>query len=309
MKNTVAVIGLFLAISACKNNTNQQQSPTETPFVYQQIITSHYQLYKPTQKAKAVLILFGGFPEQAEAIKKEFNILEHAKKNNIAVLLSNYNQKLWLDTQNKQQLATLLQNTITANQLPTDAIYIGGFSSGGVISLLLSDFITASKQHNINPKGVFIVDSPIDLEALYKASQKNLARQFSEVSVEESTWIQNTLTEAFGPPETNLDNYQNNSVYTYSSNYTKNVQHLKDTKIRLYTEPDTLWWKTNRKADYDQMNAYYIKKLSQRLKEKQFKNVEYIPTTNKGYRSNGDRHPHSWSIIDVEDLVTWILND
>ncbi|MEL0645097.1 hypothetical protein V6251_11940 [Olleya sp. Ti.3.14] len=309
MKKTIIILFLLLAITACKNNTNQPQSPTETPSDYQQIITTHYQLYKPTQKAKAVLILFGGFPEQAEDIKKEFKILEHAKKNNIAVLLSNYNQKLWLDTQDKQQLTTRLQNAITDNQLPTDAIYIGGFSSGGVVSLLLSDFVAASKQYNFNPKGVFIVDSPIDLEALYKASQKNLERQFSEVSVEESTWIQNTLTEAFGPPETNLDHYQNNSVYTYSSNYTKNLQHLKNTKIRLYTEPDTLWWKTNRKADYDQMNAYYIKKLAEQLQAQQFKNVQYIPTRNKGYRSNGDRHPHSWSIIDVEDLVAWILND
>ena len=106
MKQTIIILFLVLAITACKNNTNQPQSPTQTPIDYQQIITTHYQLYKPSQKAKAVLILFGGFPEQAEDIKREFKILELAKKNNIAVLLSNYNQKLWLDTKDKQQLAT-----------------------------------------------------------------------------------------------------------------------------------------------------------------------------------------------------------
>lgn len=33
--------------------------------------------------------------------------------------------------------------------------------------------------------------------------------------------------------------------------------------------------------------------MSESLKFKGFKNVEYIATTNKGYRANGERHPHS----------------
>ena len=78
-------------------------------------------------------------------------------------------------------------------------------------------------------------------------------------------------------------------------------------QIRLYTEPDTLWWKKNRMADYDQMNAYYIKRLSESLKKSGFRSVEYIPTQNKGYRANGERHPHSWSIIDKKELIKWMM--
>ena len=55
------------------------------------------------------------------------------------------------------------------------------------------------------------------------------------------------------------------------------------------------------------MNAYYIRKLSQSLKESGFSQVDYIPTKNRGYRDNGDRHPHSWSIIDKDDLIKWIM--
>jgi hypothetical protein len=43
------------------------------------------------------------------------------------------------------------------------------------------------------------------------------------------------------------------------------------------------------------------------LKKSNFKQVEYISTENKGYRANGDRHPHSWSIVDKDKLVEWIL--
>lgn len=309
MNKIVAVIILFLGLTSCKENTTPKTKTTNENANYIELIAFDYQLYKPVQKAKAVLILFGGFPENAEDIKREFKILELAKLHNIAVIFSNYNRKIWLETQEKHKLAAQLQKIIADNQLPTDAIYIGGFSSGGVVSLLLSDFIVSLKQYYIDPKGVFIVDSPIDLAALYTSSEKNVQRTAHGISNEESIWILETLNNAFGHPDEHLDNYEKNAVYTSRSNYTGNVKHLKKTKIRLYTEPDTLWWKTNHMADYDQMNAYYIKKISQRLKEQEFKNVEYIPTTNKGYRENGDRHPHSWSIIDTKDLVDWILED
>ena len=35
-------------------------------------------------------------------------------------------------------------------------------------------------------------------------------------------------------------------------------------------------------------------------------NAEFIPTTGKGYRIDGRRHPHSWSILDAEDTANWI---
>lgn len=55
------------------------------------------------------------------------------------------------------------------------------------------------------------------------------------------------------------------------------------------------------------MNAYYIKKLSESLKNSGFGKVEYITTENKGYRENGKKHPHSWSIVDKNELIKWIL--
>lgn len=164
------------------------------------------------------------------------------------------------------------------------------------------------KEFYIDPKGVFIVDSPIDLVALYKSSEKNIERNFSEPSIQESTWLLETLGNNFGNPKDNIRKYEKNAVFTYITNNTSNLKKLKRTKIRLYTEPDTLWWKENRMADYEQMNAFYIKKLSESLTEKGYESVEYIPTTDKGYRANGERHPHSLAIVDKKDLINWMLN-
>lgn len=308
MKRTSILILIFVVVVSCKQKKEEKEQIATEKTKFTEIIKEDYELYKPNKEINGVLILFGGYPENADDIKREFQILDIARENSIAVLLSNFNQKLWLEESEKRQLAKKLQNIIIENQLPTENIFIGGFSSGGVVSLLISNFIVGMKQFYIDPKGVFIVDSPIDLVALYKSSEKNIKRNFSEPSIQESTWLLETLGSNFGNPKDNIGKYEKNAVFTYSTNNTSNLKKLKRTKIRLYTEPDTLWWKENRMADYEQMNAFYIKKLSESLNKKGYKSVEYIPTTNKGYRANGERHPHSWAIVDKTELINWILN-
>ena len=307
MKKLLSFIVVITFFASCKNEVNEKtESLTEPDF--QEIKNDSYELYKPTKKIKATLVLFGGFPENAEDIKREFKILENAKNNGISVLFMNYNRKLWLGKNELLQLSEELENIFKANKLSNNNIYIGGFSSGGNMALLISDFLTSGNSDLI-PKGVFIIDSPIDLAALYNTAQKNVERDLSNSTTEESTWLLETLGKEFGNPNKNISNYESFSVYTSETNNIDNIKHLKNTKIRLYTEPDTLWWKEKTMAKYDEMNAYYIKSLSESLKKFEFKDVEYIPTENKGYRSNGEHHPHSWSIIDREDLINWMLKE
>jgi len=309
MKRTLIIFVLILCtFISCRQSEEKKEPVISDNSEFTKIIKEDYELYIPQEEIKAVLILFGGYPEVAEDIKREFKILDTARQNCIAVILSNFNQKLWLEESEKYQLAKSLQNIIVQNQLPTDNIYIGGFSSGGVVSLLISDFIVSRKQFYIDPKGVFIVDSPIDLVALYQSSEKNIKRNFSQTSVEESKWLITTLGDSLGNPKGDIKNYEDKSVFTLKTDNTSNLRKLKSTKIRLYTEPDTLWWKENRMADYDQTNAFYIKELSKSLNDKGYKNVEYIATKNKGYRASGERHPHSWSIVDKKDLVNWMMS-
>lgn len=306
MHKFLGIISILLVLPFCKNATKEKTTNPEK-VEFQEITNENYELSKPTKNLKRVLILFGGFPEKPENIKREFTIQELALEKSIAVLYMNYNQKLWLEETEKQKLAELLQKIFAENKLPTNDTYVGGFSSGGNVALLMGSFLVENKGFKLAPKGVFIVDSPIDLVALYKSSEKNIARNFSEVSVRESTWMIETLGKSFGNPSDGISKYQQYAVYTSSTETIDNIKGLKNTKIRLYTEPDTLWWKENRKADYDQMNACYIKKLAASLQNAGFSQVEYIATENKGYRANGDRHPHSWSIVDKKELIKWMM--
>jgi len=264
-----------------------------------------YELYKP-DTTEAVLVLFGGYPETAEDIKREFAINELANEKNVAVVYLNYSGKLWLEENEKIELAESINKLFKSNELPITKVFLGGFSSGGNMALLISDFLIENSS-SIEPEGVFIVDSPIDLLALYNSAEKNIKSNYSQPAIQEAKWIIKTLNENFGEPVKNLDQYENYSVFTSKTDNINNLKKLENTRIRFYTEPDIQWWKENRKADYDQMNANFIEKLSQNLKDAGFDQVEYIPTENKGYRANGERHPHSWSIVDKEDLLQWML--
>jgi len=280
-------------------NTSQKKSVNS-------IETENYELFLPTVQQEGVLILFPGFPETPARVKAEFKIVQPALHKGIAVVLMKFNQRLWLDTSEKFRLASTFNQLFNDHLLKSNKVFIGGFSSGGNISLLLANHL-AETENIIQPKGVFIIDSPVDLLGLYEISKRNIERNFSEVSMQESKRTVTRFEANLGKPETDIENYEAFSVFTKKTNNINNLAHLKNVKIRLYTEPDKVWWKENRQNDYEDMNAYYIKHLADELIKKFGKQVEYIATKNRGYRANGQRHPHSWAIVEVESLLQWIL--
>ena len=284
-------------------NCQALQRATSTSFTTNK--TDHYELLLPKATQRGVLILFPGFPENPDVVKREFKIVAPAMEAGIAVALMKFNRRLWLEDDEKTKLATIIDRMFEENNLGKENIYIGGFSSGGTISLLVSDYLVQSES-DVQPEGVFVIDSPVDLLGLYENSKRNIKRNFSPVSVQESEMIAGMLESTFGKPEDGIEPYEEHAVYTLKTHNINNISHLRDVKLRFYTEPDTVWWKQNRQNEYEDMNAYFIKNLADELAKEFGDNVAYIPTENRGYRSSGERHPHSWSIVDVDDLMRWM---
>lgn len=297
------IIILVLIAISCKGKSEKNNLTEKSKFEI--IKTSEYELIK-TKNQKGLLILFPCFPCDAENTLSEFKIAEMSIKNNFSVLAMNLNQHLYLNQKEKQELAEQLTAIIREQNLPKENIFVGGFSSGGNVSLLICDYLEKNKSQ-IQPKGVFIVDSPIDLLGLYRTAEKNLKLNFSESSIQESTWIKNMFDKKFGNPSDSIKSYEQNSPYTLKTENIDNLKGLKGLKIRFYTEPDLKWWKEYAKNEYEDLNAFYIQKLSDKLKtEFGNKNIELISTKNRGYRANGETHPHSWSIVNRKDLVNWM---
>lgn len=300
----LTIIVLFILVS-CSNNKGIKQKEENIPFEATEIVTDNYELIIP-KKQDGLLILFPCFPCNAENTRTEFNITDIAIANNITVLLMNFNQHLWLSKTEEEKLEKIIISAVKNNNLNINNTFIGGFSSGGNVSLLLSNYLKSTGSE-IDPKGLFIADSPIDLLGLYKNAQKTIKINFSEVAVQEANWIIETFDTEFGSKDSAFINYKNKSPYLSKNNSTNNLSKLNDLKIRLYSEPDTLWWKINRQVEYENINSYYIEQLANDLSKLYGQDkVNYIQTKNRGYRANGDRHPHSWSIIDKDELIKWI---
>jgi hypothetical protein len=81
---------------------------------------------------------------------------------------------------------------------------------------------------------------------------------------------------------------------------------LRELPLRLYTEPDVGWWIENRGTDYYGMNALDAAAMVNQLRILGNTRAELVTTTGRGYRADGSRHPHSWSIVDQGDLAIWI---
>jgi hypothetical protein len=297
--NRLCLFSLLIILIAC----------TETKKIESKIIsTKDYQLAIPEQQ-ESLLILFPCFPCDAENTRAEFDIIDEAIENKIAVLYMNFNLHLWLQLDEKKQLESIIKEAITINNLNINNTFMGGFSAGGNVSLLLGNYLKSSGSI-IQPKGVFLVDSPIDLLGLYKNSIQNIKRNYSDIAVQESKWILDLFDSEFGIGDSSFVHYEMKSPYISKSHSIKNLTNLKNVKLRFYTEPDTIWWKKNRQTKYQEMNAYFIELLWNDLnKHFETNSIDLIKTKNKGYRANGDRHPHSWSIIDKKSFIEWIIEE
>lgn len=266
--------------------------------------TPDFELYKAKDQV-ATLVIFPGGAHTAMDSRREFKILETARRNNISVLLMNFNRHLWIEEDKIKSLATQLENTIKAYDLSQDKLFIGGMSIGGNITLSLSNYLH-NENSDVKPQGIFVVDSPIDLNGLYESSVYDTNNpELTEERLQEPKGIIEYLQYNFGNDEDFIENIQKVSPFTLKTKHI-NVAALKDCKMRFYTEPDKLWWKENRQTEYQYTNAYTIQEVGKMLSLNGWQNFDLFETKNKGYRSNGEKNPHSWSIVDIDDLIQWI---
>ena len=270
MKTYITLSILIFIITSCNSKTKRDIDNDPKSEIVE---NEHCQIIMSSKSSNYILILFGGYGQNSDDIKREFDILDISKKNKIDLVLMNYSRNLWLEENEKFKLARIIQNTLEDNKLNDREIYIGGFSSGGLNSIHISNYILGNSKFKIDIKGLFIVDSPVDLLELHSSSKKNILRNYSDSAVKESNWLVQTLENKLGDPEKNISEYERFSVYTGKTNYIENLKNLKATKIRFYTEPDLEWWKTERLAEYEELNAYSIKKLYESLKNIEFENI------------------------------------
>ncbi len=199
----------------------------------------------------------------------------------------------------------MIGEVIQEYKIPNNKIIIGGMSAAGTGSVRYAEYCYLNKSfYGIKPSGVFGVDPPLDYERLYNESNNAIIRNFSKDAVDEGKMLIELLTRNLkGTPQTNIKSYQTSSPFCYSASNGGNAYLLNHLAVRLYTEPDINWWIDNRRKDYYDLNSIDDAALINQLKLNGNSKAELIVTHNKGLNIEG--HPHSWSMVDEQDLLLW----
>jgi len=215
---------------------------------------------------------------------------------------------LFGDDSHVQQLESTIRESISAVGADALPLALGGFSAGGTDAVLLAERCAAGRctmPHAV--RAVFAVDAPLDWYRLWENAAMVLAQRPSGANVDEAELIRTALEKRLGKdPTPSSRRYLEASPLAAKASGGGNARLLAGMAVRAYTEPDIHWWMEQRGLDYYGMNAVDAASLVRHLKLLGNTRAELIVTTGRGYRANGARHPHSWSIVEQDELARWL---
>ncbi len=204
-------------------------------------------------------------------------------------------------------LDEIVNEVIVAHNIPRQNIFIGGMSSSGTRALQYTRFCAQGKsKYGIKIKGAFVNDPPLDFERFY-FSAKNNGKNFTDGMAWEAELMMKIFPEHLGTPEENLEKYRSRSIYSQFAKDGGNAIYFKNTPIILFHEPDMDWWEKERGCSYYDINSFDITGFADQLSKLGNSDVSLVTTSGKGFEK-GERKCHSWSIVDEDFLMQWIMD-
>jgi hypothetical protein len=259
---------------------------------------------------EAFMFLLDGFGAEPKSILVETQLPKFAAKQGILTimpLLKTGALYFGTDRVSQQSLRDLIELVATKYKLQGKDFYIGGFSIGGACVVKYAE-LAAQRNYSIKPKAVFAVDPPLDWQRFYNAAKRVVRLSNpSQVNEEVTYMIDRIQKEMKGTPETALENFYNNSPYSYSDTTQRAIKALVKTPIMIMSEPDIQWWLSERGYDYSFINVTDQAAMINELQKLGNNKAVLVTTTGKGYRKpQNNRHPHSWSIADPQQTIKWL---
>jgi hypothetical protein len=262
----------------------------------------------PDTKINGLLILLGGGGETPELLFKELKLTQLSFQNGFVTVIPK-NTTMYSEKPVLQFLDDVIGEVIKEHRIPKEKVVIGGMSGGGTLALSYTEWANETGKAAAIPSIVFGVDPPVDFTEFWDRCSDEIAIDcpVSKVGIDECKWVQDDMKKRFGGTPVEVPaKYIEVSPFSKKAKEGGNTKWLKNTVVRLYTEPDIKWQMENRCRDYYQINAGPLSSMINTLRLLGNKKAELITTTGKGYRFDGSRHPHSWSIMDPDEGMKWI---
>jgi hypothetical protein len=303
MKKILLTFLLFISlISAFAQNYEKIVVDKNDP------VTGYYLAVPPQGNIEGVLVLFPGFGQTPESVLPETKLHNVAFSNNILTLIVPFGNKIYADPPTISNINRALTDSIKRMHVSPDKFVIGGFSAGGTIAMRYVELCKEKPElFPVKPQAVFTIDSPIDLVDLSRYFDRELERNFSDAGMNEARFIQGIMKDELkGTPEANFGNYVLHSPFTRELKQPGNEKYLMNVPVRLYHDVDLVWQLKNRRRSAFDNNVAGASELIARLMLAGHEKAELMIAKQPGYRSNGMRHTHSWSIVDEVEFIQWM---
>jgi pimeloyl-ACP methyl ester carboxylesterase len=271
--------------------------------------SGHYLVVEPEDKDSilGVLVLLAGFGQFPEDTPPETKLHNVAYANSILTVFYAGGNKLYADSITRAKLTTVIKDILKRYNVRTNAFVLGGYSAGGMIAMRYVELCNEFPgKFPIQPKGIFTVDSPIDIFTVYELLEENAKNNYSELAVEEAIRAMKHIKNDYGVPRENISTYAKITAFSMNKDYSQNEIFLKNTAVRTYHDVDIAWRITNRNQTVHGSNYEVTAELINRLVLMGNNKAEFMQSYKTGYRSNGQRHPHSWSIVNEVEFIQWM---
>ena len=274
----------------------------------QDSISGYYLAVEPaSHRIASVLVLWPGFAEGAETVFPETKLDNVAYTNNILVVAVCAGAKLYVDAELRPKLNRVFDDIVSRYRVRPNQFVLGGFSAGGTVALRYTELCKESPaDYPIQPKGVFTIDSPVDLFDLWRYCDREIAKNFAQAGASEAQFVQQLMTQEHGTPTDNRDEYKGLTPFCRDLTEPGNERHLTNTAVRVYHDVDINWYLRERRRSAFDENFAASSELINRLLLLGNQKAEFVQSNRKGVRSNGTRHPHSWSIVNEVACIQWI---
>ena len=272
-------------------------------------ISSGYTVWLPSSKDIKGLIVFTH--ERKDTTKPDF-FITYANKNNLAVMYATTDNavEFLFDTKHLREIESYISVVLLKYKIPRHNLFYCGMSLEGTRAMKLAQYAMSELSVQLlKPSAIAICDAPLDFVRLFHEMKRSIKVNFSPLAVSEGSWVTAYLESNLGgKPDQTLDAYVNYSPYYHYATDNYYLDKFKNIPIRAYTEPDVLWWMSQRRKDFYGMNALDMAGLINELNILGNQKAQLIVTQNKGFGDDGQKQPHSWSIVDEKDLIDWFIS-
>lgn len=278
------------------------------------IPSSHvgYTLLMPeNNQIEGLVVIFDGTRRTLETIPEEMVLHPAAFKVGLGVLYISTGNPVdfYFDAKSMSIAADLINEATEVHNLKADYLFYAGMSLGGTRALRFNMYCKQNPEYShLAPTAIAITDAPLDMTRFWKIMKRAQKLDFHPNAAGEGRWVSAYLRQELGgTPAQNPEAYQEYSPYTFTwdniSESSTNMYYLKEVPIRAYHEPDVNWWIENRQKGYYSMNSIDMAGLINSLQILGNKEAELLTT--QGKREDLDESPHTWAIVDNDDLMGW----